>query len=84
MRNVRFTYQEDEILSKSLTSTNFHTHYQGSEMVVAGKLPDAIFKTEDLIEYEILATKSKGETYKVEGAYNGSAVRTIGKIQSKN
>ena len=36
---MRFRYQDDEILSRSLTSTNFHTYYQGSEMVVAGRLP---------------------------------------------
>ena len=38
LRGVRFKYQDDEILSQSLTSTNFHTYYQGSEMVVAGRL----------------------------------------------
>merc|ERR1719210_1661043 len=38
LRNVQFKYQEDEILANSLTSTNFHTYYQGSEMIVAGKL----------------------------------------------
>ena len=38
LRGVEFKYQEDEILANSLTSTNFHTYYQGSEMIIAGKL----------------------------------------------
>jgi hypothetical protein len=74
---VRFVYQNDEILSQSLTSTNFHTYYQGSEMVVAGRLPrdeDKLVKDE-MIKYEILATQAEGANYKVHGEYNGSAVR---------
>ena len=60
LRNVQFRYQEDEILANSLTSTNFHTYYQGSELVVAGRLPvtnvqsDSPALPNDLIKYEIL------------------------------
>ena len=86
---MRFRYQDDEILSRSLTSTNFHTYYQGSEMVVAGRLPPSksgsgsgrkhsaaagTAKGNKLIEYEIHATQAQGQEYSVAGAYNGSAV----------
>lgn len=71
MRDVQFKYQENEILAHSLTSTNFHTFYQGSEMVVAGRLP--VIK-DDMIKYEILANKAEGGEYKVKGQYNGSEV----------
>ena len=73
LRNVTFVYQADEILSNSLTSTNFHTYYQGSEMVVAGRMPQSDNKEEG-IQYEILATQAKGEAYQVHGSYDGSAV----------
>ena len=83
---MRFRYQNDEILSRSLTSTNFHTYYQGSEMVVAGRLPPSASGSgqkhsgatatngNKLIEYEIHATQAQGQEYSVAGAYNGSAV----------
>ena len=89
LRDVRFRYQDDEILSRSLTSTNFHTYYQGSEMVVAGRLPPSSPGTKHsaaaaakekaasgnkLIEYEIHATQAQGHEYSVAGSYNGSAV----------
>ena len=90
LRDVRFRYQDDEILSRSLTSTNFHTYYQGSEMVVAGRLPpsstgakekEKVAKEKEkaasgnkLIEYEIHATQAQGHEYSVAGSYNGSAV----------
>ena len=84
---MRFRYQDNEILSRSLTSTNFHTYYQGSEMVVAGRLPPsksgsgtehlasaATASGNKLIEYEIRATQAQGHEYSVAGAYNVSAV----------
>ena len=86
---MRFRYQDDEILSRSLTSTNFHTYYQGSEMVVAGRLPPsksgsgtgtdhsaaaATASGNKLIEYEIHATQAQGHEYSVAGAYNGTEV----------
>ena len=88
LRDVRFRYQDDEILSRSLTSTNFHTYYQGSEMVVAGRLPpsspgakhsaaatkEKAASGSKLIEYEIHATQAQGHEYSVAGSYNGSAV----------
>ncbi len=67
---MRFRYEEEEILAHSLTSTNFHTYYQGSEMVVAGRIP----QSNEIIEYEILATQAEGTQYKVHGSYNGSKV----------
>lgn len=59
-----------------MTVTNFHTYYQGSEMVVAGKLPSDSVKvaTNDLVKYEIVATQASGEDYSVKGTYDGSAV----------
>ena len=74
---MQFRYQEDNILANSLTSTNFHTYYQGSELVVAGRLPrhllrDANFQNDDLIQYEILATQAFGD-YHVNGQYNTSS-----------
>lgn len=83
MRDVKFVYQDHDILAHSLTSTNFHTYYQGSEMVVAGKLPgDEIReRANDLIEYEILATQAHGQSYVVHGEYNGSAVRTTNSLR---
>lgn len=74
LRDVRFKYQEDEILSDSLTVTNFHTYYQGSEMVVAGKMEDLGLNPDELIEYKILATQALGQQYSILGAYNGSEV----------
>ena len=79
LRNVQFKYQDDEILANSLTSTNFHTYYQGSEMVMAGRLTTHDFQsdsppthTNDLIEYEILATQAVGD-YQIDGQYNTSS-----------
>ena len=78
LRNVRFRYQEDEILANSLTSTNFHTYYQGSELVVAGRLPvtnvqsDSPALPNDLIKYEILATQATG-SYLIDGQHNTSS-----------
>jgi len=84
LRNIQFKYQDDEILTNSLTSTNFHTYYQGSELVVAGKLPahpvdiqsDAAGMPtgtqNDLIKYEIVATQATGG-YHIDGQYNTSA-----------
>jgi len=85
LRGVQFNYQADEILANSLTSTNFHTYYQGSEMIVAGKLAsdqpiDQKFSfpmsdTTDagkLIEYEILATEANGQ-YRVDGKYEAAS-----------
>ena len=78
LRGVQFKYQADEILANSLTSTNFHTYYQGSEMIVAGKLQQhqpysfPISDASDpgkLIEYEILATEATGQ-YRVDGKYD--------------
>ena len=66
LSNVTFNYAENEILEHSLTSTNFHTYYQGSEMVVAGRLPDYPSK---LLEYEIVANQADGK-YSVAGSYN--------------
>jgi hypothetical protein len=87
LRDVRFRYEDSEILDRSLTSTNFHTYYQGSEMVVAGKLPVLPMDEEGgsssgagaggmdrMIEYMILATQAEGTQYLVQGSYNGSAV----------
>ena len=71
---MSFKYQEDEILSDSLTVTNFHTYYQGSEMVVAGKMEDFGINPDELIEYKILATQAMGQQYSILGAYNGSEV----------
>ena len=85
LRGVSFKYQDDDILSNSLTSTNFHTFYQGSEMVVAGRLPPAAAResgkanANDLITYKILAKQADGVNYAVHGAYNGSEV-----IRKKN
>ena len=70
LQNVDFTYQNSEILSNSLTSTNFHTYYQGSEMVVAGrvvKTSSLDHHRDDLIEYQILATQASGQDYLVKG-----------------
>ena len=53
-----------------MTATNFHTYYQGSEMVVAGQLPT---KRADKIEYEIVASQAGGE-YSVSGTYNTSSM----------
>ena len=78
LRNVQFRYQEDEILANSLTSTNFHTYYQGSELVVAGRLPvtnvqsDSPALPNDLIKYEILATQATG-SYLIDGQHNTSS-----------
>ena len=86
LRGVEFKYQEDEILANSLTSTNFHTYYQGSEMIIPGKLAshqpyslypmsDAPIKevnTANLIEYEILATEANGQ-YRVDGKYEATS-----------
>ena len=91
LRDVRFSYDSDKILSRSLTSTNFHTYYEGSEMVVAGKLPElalvenlaafapppAASSLVDEIKYEIVATQDKGGKYSVSGVYNASAVSRI-------
>ena len=93
LRDVRFRYEDDEILSRSLTSTNFHTYYQGSEMVVAGRLPpaspggggggggggaaDGLKPQNKLLEYEIHATQARGHEYSVSGTYNGSAVSNM-------
>ena len=51
-----------------MTSTNFHTYYQGSEMVVAGQLPTY---PSDKLEYEIIANQAGG-TYSVSGSYNAT------------
>ena len=70
LQNVDFTYQNSEILSNSLTSTNFHTYYQGSEMVVAGRVVTTStldHHRDDLIEYQILATQANGQDYLVKG-----------------
>ena len=85
LRGVEFKYQEDEILANSLTSTNFHTYYQGSEMIIAGKLasdqPYSLLPMSDatdsdgtgkLIEYEILATEANGQ-YRVDGKYEAAS-----------
>ena len=78
LRNIQFKYQEDEILDNSLTSTNFHTYYQGSELVVAGRLPNTNIQSDappspnDLIEYEIVATQATGG-YHIDGQYNTSS-----------
>jgi len=85
LRGVEFKYQEDEILANSLTSTNFHTYYQGSEMIIAGKLasdqPYSLIPMSDatdsdatgqLIEYEILATEANGQ-YRVDGKYEAAS-----------
>eukprot|EP00095_Tigriopus_kingsejongensis_P007343 maker-scaffold589_size129586-snap-gene-0.49 protein:Tk07343 transcript:maker-scaffold589_size129586-snap-gene-0.49-mRNA-1 annotation:"inter-alpha-trypsin inhibitor heavy chain h4-like" len=84
LRNVNFTYQTDEVLANSLTSTNFHTYYQGSEMVVAGKL-ESYMKDHpnELIEYEILATQALGDQYFVHGIYNGSEAHFYPQIISE-
>ncbi len=82
LRDVVFRYEDSEILDHSLTSTNFHTYYQGSEMVVAGRLPKPLSTSrttspsseQRIIEYTIMATQAEGAQYAVEGAYNGSAV----------
>ena len=57
-------------MEHSLTATNFHTYYQGSEMVVAGQLPK---KRADKIEYEIVASQAGG-AYSVSGTYNTSSM----------
>ena len=68
LQNVAFTYQKSEILANSLTSTNFHTYYQGSEMVVAGRLAN---HQDHQIDYQILATQATGQPdYIVEGRHN--------------
>lgn len=89
LRNVQFKYQDDEILANSLTSTNFHTYYQGSEMVVAGRLTTHDFQsdsppthTNDLIEYEILATQAIGG-YQIDGQYNTSSKVSFALILKK-
>ena len=72
---MAFRYQEGEILDHSLTSTNFHTYYQGSEMVVAGQLPGN--PSSKILEYEITANQAGGK-YVVSGSHNTtSMVRTI-------
>ena len=69
LENVAFTYQKSEILANSLTSTNFHTYYQGSEMVVAGRLAN---HQDHQIDYQILATQATGQPdYIVEGRHDG-------------
>ena len=94
LRDVRFRYEDDEILSRSLTSTNFHTYYQGSEMVVAGRLPPASpggggaaggsEAPNKMLEYEIHATQARGHEYSVTGTYNGSAVSNIVNMRYRN
>ena len=77
LRGVEFKYQANEILAHSLTSTNFHTYYQGSEMVVAGRLmADQTSSNRNLIEYEILATEANGE-YKANGNYSTSSLQKV-------
>lgn len=70
LRDVQFKYQDKEIMSQSLTSTNFHTYYQGSEMVVAGQVPPG-FQAANNIQYEIMATQAIG-SYHVDGKYERS------------
>ena len=74
LSDVRFKYQQNEILEHSLTSTNFHTYYQGSEMVVAGQLPNHPSKK---LQYEIFANQAGGK-YVITGSHNTtSMVNTI-------
>lgn len=69
LRDVRFAYPDTVgVPAHALTSTSFHTYYQGGEMVVAGR------SARELVEYEIVATQASGREYAVEGAYNGSEV----------
>ena len=68
LSNVTFKYATTDILAHSLTSTNFHTYYQGSEMVVAGQLPSDAAKS---IEYEIVANQANGQ-YTASGTYDTS------------
>ena len=71
LRDVKFSYPSGEEVSEaSLTSTNFHTYYQGGEMVVAGKA----FEAKETVHYEIVAQQSSGLPYRVTGAYNTSQV----------
>ncbi len=69
LRDVHFRYQEDEILANSLTSTNFHTYYQGSELVVAGRLPYVGYDTS-------VASESKDEKDVGGGVQNPSGTST--------
>ena len=68
---MAFRYQEGEILDHSLTSTNFHTYYQGSEMVVAGQLPGN--PSSKILEYEITANQAGGK-YVVSGSHNTTSM----------
>lgn len=79
LSNVTFQYPENEILEHSLTSTNFHTYYQGSEMVVAGQLPN--YPSKKLLEYEIIANQANGK-YIVTGSYNTTSTVSINNISS--
>ena len=69
-----FKYQDNEILEHSLTSTNFHTYYKGSEMVVAGQLPNN--PTRNILEYEIVANQAGGK-YMVTGSHNTTSMVSI-------
>ena len=68
---MAFRYQEGEILDHSLTSTNFHTYYQGSEMVVAGQLPGN--PSSKMLEYEITANQAGGK-YVVSGSHDTTSM----------
>nr|CAD7396384.1 unnamed protein product [Timema cristinae] len=38
LSNVTFKYQENQVVSDSLTRTNFHTLFDGSELIISGRL----------------------------------------------
>ena len=75
LSDVRFKYEQNGILEHSLTSTNFHTYYQGSEMVVAGQLPN---HPSQKLQYEIIANQAGGK-YVVSGSHNTTSMVSMSK-----
>ena len=73
LSDVQFKYQQNEILEHSLTSTNIHTYYQGSEMVVAGQLPN---HPSGKLQYEIIANQAGGK-YVVSGSQSTNSMVNI-------
>lgn len=73
LNDVQFNYKESTVLG--LTQTDFHTFYQGGEMVVAGMISDE-GEMEPVIEYEISAHQAIGR-YEVSGHFSPSLVPVV-------
>lgn len=51
LRNVSFSYLDNEVEENSVTQTDFPTYFSGSELVVAGKLKTTAVKEMELAVY---------------------------------